>query len=144
MTSGVPNSFRQRPDLIERRRKRDKTESRNPAISRFEPDNAGKRRWLSNGAASIATQRTKGCVRGDRGRRTAAGSTRNPREVPRITRQFHRGILGGRTHCKLVKIGFAQWDCARGSQFLNNSGIIGLRDNLAKSLTRRYTAAPSR
>ena len=104
----IAHIARERPDAIERRSKGDQSIARDTPIGGQNADHSAEACGLADRSAGIRAQRRDGHIRGNRRRRTAAGSARNALSIDRIAHRAIGRVLVRRTHRKLVAIEFAQ------------------------------------
>src|SRR5215218_1541985 len=104
----VANGLRGRPDLVERRRKRDDAVTRDGPVGRAQADDSAERGWLLDRTAGVRPERPRREARGDGRGRAAARPAGHARRIPRVQRGAVRGVLGGRAHRELVGVGLAE------------------------------------
>ena len=90
--------------LVERGSERDESIAGDAPVGRLEPDDSAERRGLADRTAGVGSQGGMGHACGNGHAGTAARSPGNPAFIDRIQDRTVRGILGGRSHGKLIHV----------------------------------------
>ena len=106
--TSIQHRARDRADLVEAGRERDRTVPADAAVRGLEPDGAGHVGGLADGPARVGTESQRGFERRDGRGGASAGTPGDPVEIPRIVRRSVRGVLGGGAHGELVHVGLAE------------------------------------
>ena len=120
----VADGTSKRPDVVERGCKRHQTVPRNSPVCPHHPDNIAERRRLSDGTASIRTQRDRGELRGDGCCGTAAGASGHASQIVWVVGRIETGVFRGRSHGEFVAIRLAQNNRAGSFEPLDCRGIV--------------------
>ena len=128
-----------RPDLIQRRCKRNTAVTGHTAVGRFNANHAVERSRLADGSAGIGTQGPDGFA-GRNCRRAATGGTAgNAVQIPCVMGLFHiRGFRSG-THGEFVHVGLAQENGFIFTQISDNMSVIH-RDKIIQNMRRAGSA----
>src|SRR5262245_42482257 len=94
--------------MVERPRQRYYTAKTHATVRGLESDYPAVGSWNANGASGVGAQRAEAKIGGDRGGRTARGSSRDVIERPRIVYSAEIGDVGGPAVRELMEIELAE------------------------------------